>query len=74
LGPTPATTAEETEKVLRWLESPGLRLVEVDGEWSCPVRGATRHLAVHDAVELSRQSLAPFDERRSMPTVHRPAR
>ncbi|MBW8752522.1 MAG: DEDD exonuclease domain-containing protein, partial [Propionibacteriales bacterium] len=27
LGPTPAATAEETEKVLRWLESPGIRLV-----------------------------------------------
>lgn len=74
LGPTPAATAEESEKVLRWLETPGVRLVEVDGEWSCPVRSATRHLALHDAVELSRQNLAPFDERRSMPTVHRPAR
>lgn len=74
LGPTPAATAEETEKVLRWLESPGVRLVSVEGEWSCPVRGATRHLAVHDAVEQSRQDLAPFDEGRSMPTYHQPAR
>jgi DNA polymerase-3 subunit epsilon len=74
LGPTPAATAEETEKVLRWLESPGVRLVQVEGEWSCPVRGATRHLALHDAVEQSRLSLAPFDERRSLPTVHQPAR
>ncbi|MFL6061439.1 MAG: DEDD exonuclease domain-containing protein [Marmoricola sp.] len=74
LGPTPAATAEETEKVLRWLESPGTRLVRVEGTWSCPVRGASRHLAVHDAVETSRQSLAPFDERRSLPTVHQPAR
>jgi DNA polymerase-3 subunit epsilon len=72
LGPTPAATAEETEKVLRWLESPGTRLVRVEGEWSCPVRGAGRHLRVHDAVEQSRQSLAPFDERRSLPTVHQP--
>lgn len=74
LGPTPAATAEETEKVLRWLESPGVRLVSVDGEWSCPVRGATRHLAVHDAVEQSRLALAPFDDRRSITTVHQPAR
>lgn len=73
-GPVPAATAEETEKVLRWLESDGVRLVEVDGEWSCPVAGATRHLAVHDAVEQSRQSLVPFDDRRSISTVHQPAR
>ena len=37
-GPVPAATAEETEKILRWLESPGVRLVDVDGEWTCPVR------------------------------------
>ena len=74
LGPTPAATAEETEKILRWLESPGIRLVHVDGEWACPVRGASRHLAAHDAVEESRLSLVPFDERRSLPTVHQPAR
>jgi DNA polymerase-3 subunit epsilon len=74
VGPTPAASAEETEKILRWLESPGIRLVHVDGEWTCPVRGASRHLAAHDAVEQSRLSLVPFDERRSLPTVHQPAR
>ena len=74
IGPTPAASAEETEKVLRWLESPGIRLVHVDGEWTCPVRGASRHLAAHDAVEQSRLSLVPFDERRSLATVHQPAR
>ncbi|MBZ5736757.1 DEDD exonuclease domain-containing protein [Nocardioides mangrovi] len=73
-GPVPAATAEETEKVLRWLESPGIRLVTVDGEWTCPVGGATRHLAVHDAVNQSRLSLVPFDDRRGLSTVHRPAR
>jgi DNA polymerase III subunit epsilon len=73
-GPVPAATAEETEKVLRWLESPGVRLVEVDGEWTCPVAGATRHLALHDAVNQSRLSLVPFEERRDLAPVHRPAR
>ena len=43
-GPTPAATAEESEKILRWLESDGVRLVHVDGEWTCPVGGATKHL------------------------------
>jgi DNA polymerase III subunit epsilon len=74
LGPTPAATAEETEKVLRWMESPGIRLVHVDGEWACPVRGASRHLAIHDVVDQSRLSLVPLDEHRSLPTVHQPAR
>ncbi|GAA4694659.1 DEDD exonuclease domain-containing protein [Nocardioides nanhaiensis] len=56
LGPVPAASAEETEKVLKWLESPGVRLIEVDGSWTCPVGGATRHLATA-VVEP-----APFDE------------
>ena len=43
IGPTPAATAEESERILRWLESPGVRLVEVVGEWACPVQGAGRH-------------------------------
>jgi len=73
-GPTPAATAEETEKVLRWLESPGIRLVDVDGEWTCPVAGATRHLALHDAVNQSKLSLVPFDDRRDISPVHQPAR
>jgi DNA polymerase-3 subunit epsilon len=73
-GPVPAATAEETEKVLRWLESDGVRLVEIDGEWTCPVAGATRHLALHDAVNQSRLSLVPFDDRRDLAPVHQPAR
>src|SRR5690606_31754891 len=73
-GPVPAASAEETESILKWLESDGVRLVEVDGEWTCPTHGAGRHLAVHDAVEHSRTSLVPFDERRDLPTVHQPSR
>ncbi|HWJ10429.1 MAG TPA: DEDD exonuclease domain-containing protein [Nocardioides sp.] len=46
LGPTPAATAEETERILRWLESPGVRLVDVVGEWTCPVQGAARHVGL----------------------------
>lgn len=42
LGPTPAASAEESESILRWLESPGVRLVRVDGEWALPVNGAAR--------------------------------
>jgi DNA polymerase III subunit epsilon len=73
-GPTPAATAEETERILRWLESDGVRLVRVDGEWSCPVGGATKHLRVHDVVEESRSSLVPFEDRRSLRPTHQPVR
>lgn len=44
LGPLPAATAEESERILRWLEQPGVRLVDVDGEWTCPVGGAGREV------------------------------
>ncbi|MDL4771190.1 MULTISPECIES: DEDD exonuclease domain-containing protein [Thermomonosporaceae] len=39
-GPAGGATAEEMECVLRWLDAPGVRLVEVDGVWSCPAHGA----------------------------------
>ena len=73
-GPVPAATAEETERILAWLESPGVRLVDVIGEWTCPLAGAARHLSLHDATEQSRLSLVPFDERRAISTVHQPVR
>jgi DNA polymerase-3 subunit epsilon len=73
-GPTPSASAEESEVILRWLEAPGIRLVDVDGEWTCPVAGASRHLAVHDAVNESRKSLVPFDDQRGLTTVHQPVR
>jgi DNA polymerase-3 subunit epsilon len=44
-GPVPAATAAETERLLRWLESPTVRLIDVEGEWSCPVQGAAREMA-----------------------------
>ena len=43
VGPLPAAIIEETEIIARWLESPGVRLVEVDGEWSWPVRGGAAY-------------------------------
>jgi len=44
-GPTPAAFAEETECVLRWLDTDGVRLVLLDGTWASPVRGAVGALA-----------------------------
>lgn len=37
-----AASVEEMELVLRWLEADGVRLVDLDGIWSCPLRGAQR--------------------------------
>ena len=42
-GPAPAATVEESERLLRWLESEGVRLVHLDGEWTCPVGSALKH-------------------------------
>ncbi|TQM62998.1 DEDD exonuclease domain-containing protein [Humibacillus xanthopallidus] len=41
----PSALVEETELLLRWLEAPGVRIVELDGTWTCPVggAGAVRH-------------------------------
>jgi DNA polymerase-3 subunit epsilon len=51
-----------------------VRLVHVDGEWSCPVGGASRHLRLHDRVAQSKADLVPFDDRRRISTVHQPVR
>lgn len=43
LAPAPTgapVLVEETELVSDWLAQPGVRLVELDGEWSCPLGGA----------------------------------
>lgn len=37
-----AATVEEVERVLAWLELPGVRLVELDGCWASPAWGAGR--------------------------------
>lgn len=69
-----AASSEESEQLLRWFEQPGIRLVDVVGEWSSPVSGAGRHRALHDAIEESRRAVVPFDEQRLPTTVHRPGR
>jgi DNA polymerase-3 subunit epsilon len=57
--PSPAATPEETEIVLRWLEAPGVRIVEMDGSWSCPVGGAGGVRALLD--DRRPGDVAPFD-------------
>jgi DNA polymerase III subunit epsilon len=37
VGPQPAALIEETERVAAWLERPGVRLIDIDGDWAWPV-------------------------------------
>jgi DNA polymerase-3 subunit epsilon len=37
-GPAPAAIIEETERIADWLEQPGVRLIEVQGDWCWPLR------------------------------------
>ena len=45
IGPVASASPEEIELVLRWLDQPGIRLVEMNGTWTCPTTGAGRHLS-----------------------------
>jgi DNA polymerase III subunit epsilon len=68
--PLPAATVEETECILRWLETPGTRLVEVDGVWALPAGGAGSLGTLVGAADVADRAARPFDDRRGL----RPAR
>jgi len=61
-GPLPAATPEETEKVLRWLEAPGVRIVSLEGEWTCPVHGAGAARARLEPLAAAPRDAVGFDE------------
>ncbi|MGN6636433.1 MAG: DEDD exonuclease domain-containing protein [Oryzihumus sp.] len=61
-GPAPAAYPEETEKVLRWLESPGVRIVSIEGEWTCPTHGAGAARARLEPLAAAARDVVPFDE------------
>ena len=71
-GPAPSASAEETEKVLRWLESAGVRLVAIDGQWSCPVHGAGAARAALDPDATAHRDVVGFDEPGGPGLRHRP--
>jgi DNA polymerase-3 subunit epsilon len=71
VGPLPCATAEETQKILRWLEEPGTRLVELTGTWASPARGAAGLGAILDHRP---ESTDPTGDRRRVRPVTRPAR
>ncbi len=60
LPPSTAATPEESEKVLRWLDAPGVRIVDIVGTWTCPVGGATGIRQELEPVEASRWNAPGF--------------
>jgi DNA polymerase-3 subunit epsilon len=55
-GPVPSALAEESERILSWLERPDTRLVEVSAGWASPVRGAARFRDLLAKAEAARDS------------------
>jgi DNA polymerase III subunit epsilon len=53
-GPTPAATAEETERILAWIERPDARLVSVSDGWALPAQGAARFAALLAKADAAR--------------------
>ena len=43
VGPLPAAGIEETERIAAWLEQPGSRLMELDGDWAWPLHATLDH-------------------------------
>ncbi|MBB6568490.1 DEDD exonuclease domain-containing protein [Kribbella sandramycini] len=65
IGPVASASPEELDLILRWLDQPGIRLVEVDGTWTCPITGAGRHLTRLDSAGNDLQH--PSERRRMRP-------
>ncbi|MDQ1482810.1 MAG: polymerase subunit epsilon [Actinomycetota bacterium] len=71
-GPSASASAEETEKILHWLDTPNVRLVAIDGEWTCPVHGAGAARANLEAGPDAYRDAVSFDEPRRSGLRHRP--
>jgi DNA polymerase-3 subunit epsilon len=74
IGPLATASAEEMDQILAWLAGPGARLVSIDGTWCSPAAGAG---GLHEwlvAADAGRDAARPFDDRRALRPMHRPAR
>jgi DNA polymerase-3 subunit epsilon len=73
----PSALIEETEILLRWLEAPGVRIVELDGTWTCPVGGAGSVRRELEPAVASAHEVIGFDNDVPRPGrrdgLHRPA-
>lgn len=52
----PAATIEEVERVAAWLEAPGTRIIDVEGDWCWPLHGS---IASRDLPRHALASVAP---------------
>jgi DNA polymerase-3 subunit epsilon len=75
----PSALTEETEILLRWLEAPGVRIVELEGSWTCPVGGAGSVRSELEPAVASAHDVVGFDHdvpgsRAGTTTAGRPGR
>ena len=68
-GPTPCAELEEMEVVLRWLGSPGTRLVELEGAWHSTAFGAGAHADLVEAASAGHRALADPRDRPALRPV-----
>ncbi len=59
----PQATIEEREMIATWLETPGTRIVMIEGEWASPVTGAARFSEWIDAMRSDQESRHHFMHR-----------
>jgi DNA polymerase-3 subunit epsilon len=69
-----AASVDETELILRWMEKPGTRLVELTGTLASPAPGTGAFSGFLDRVEAGRSDRDPFADGRSLGTRARPER
>jgi DNA polymerase-3 subunit epsilon len=76
LGPEAeaAATVDEAELVLRWMEKPGTRLVQVSGTLACRAPGTGPFSGFLARVEAGHSGRDPFADARSLGTRARPER
>jgi len=73
-GPSLMALVEESELILRWLNEPGVRLVQTSQPWQCPTQGAARLRSWVASADSARRAADPFADRRRLPLVHQPVR
>jgi DNA polymerase-3 subunit epsilon len=69
-----AASVDETELILRWMEKPGTRLVELTGTLASPAPGTGAFNGFLARVEAGRTDRDPFADGRSLGTRARPER
>ncbi len=53
VGPLGSAGIEETERIADWLEQPGVRIIEIDGDWFWPLHGVITDERLPALLDLS---------------------